>query len=203
MEFINQFKEFLSSEEGKECYTKLLSHSKYLLDRYQFASGKNLELDPEDIVSEAICKVLEDKRHWDAESVSTEAALKKIIQSVIDHSFDTVKSLLTSRFLQDHDREVFVPLPAESEINSYAEGTRVLTPEELFFSENDSKDFKVNLLKVLEGHPELEDIALCVLEGISKTQRIAEELGITVTEVNNRKKRLKRKEKEIRHKPQK
>ena len=53
----------------------------------------------------------------------------------------------------------------------------------------------------LVDDPDLEDLAVCILEGITKPSEISKELNISMSELNNRKKRLNRKLRKIYDKP--
>lgn len=199
---IKRFKQFFDTDQGKKCYARLLLHAGDHLRRYQMGTGKNLALTPEDAVNETIRLVLDGTRKWDNEKHSNiENYLKWNIRSVIDHSFDTVDSTQTARYPEDDKGNEYIPSPEHSEINDFTESIRTQTPEEIILSEKEFTEFNAKILAGFVEYPEIEDLILCIIEGVSKPQEIAKELKIPVSEVNNRKKRLRRILRKIYSKP--
>lgn len=202
MENIKQFKQFFETDEGKKCFARLIRHANFLVRRYAIATGRDLGPTGEDAVMEAIESVLDGRRKWDSERVpNIENFLKWVIRSIVDHSFKTAEGTKTGRYAEDCEGEELVPSVTESEINSYTEFLRTPTPEEQILSEEELTGLNAKILLGLVDDPELEDLAVCFMEGISKLSEIAKELNISTSEINNRKKRLRRKLKEIYDKP--
>ena len=199
---IKKFQEFFETEEGEKCFARLLLHAGDLLRRYQWGTRRNQDLSPEDIVIETIIRVLDGRRKWNSEKHSEiEKYLKSNIRSVINHSFDTVDDTQTQRYPEDCKGNEYIPFSADSVVNEYTESLQIPTPEELFFSEKKLTEFNSTMLAHFTEHPELEELALCYMDNLSKPQDIAKELSIPVSEVNNRKKRLRRVLRRIYNKP--
>jgi DNA-directed RNA polymerase specialized sigma24 family protein len=199
---IKKFREFFETEEGDKCFARLLRHAGNLLRFYQWGTRRNQDLSPEDIVIETIERVLDGRRKWNSEKhFDIEKFLKLNIRSVIDHSFDNVDDIKTHRYPEDCEGNTYIPFPEDSEINEYSESLQIPTPEELFFSEIELTEFNAIMLAHFVEHPDLEELAYCLMDNLSKPQEIAKELSITISEVNNRKKRLKRELRKIYPKP--
>jgi len=163
-----------------------------------------------DIVMSAITKLLNGDRSWDiAKHPDMIDLLKSVVDSDVSHICDKNSYKITKRFPtvktvdsnENIEVEEFLSKASPAEDHTkYLPSTTPLTPEDELISSHAYKfeeETWVLMLKVVEGDDELEDIILCIEEGYLKRREFAEQLGITPTEVDNRKKRLKRKYKDF------
>lgn len=67
----------------------------------------------------------------------------------------------------------------------------VPTPEELVLAAEDETRVYRMVLDAVQGKPELEDIALCLMDGVHKARDIAENTGIEISRVYQLKRQLK------------
>jgi len=147
---------------------------------------------PQDVVREAIRRVFEGSRKWDPEK---EPDLLKYLKGVVD-------SILSAMVNSAENREIRVPSSyEESDPADYEDGRnrshavesgglhqRSPSPRE-YAERNDLFD---RILAVVAGDEDLESLVLCLAEGYESRADIAEQLGVTASEVTNMKKRLVR-----------
>lgn len=147
-------------------------------------------LTPKDVVSDAIKKTYSGERQWNPEK---EPSLFKFLCSVIDSSINHIANWKENTNTQ-----------SESLIsNSHMEKSPLLSiphndpsPESVLInSEEDKKidNFLWGFHSFLDESSELQTYLECVIDGLEKPREIAEAMGIKTKEVNNLKKRMKRK----------
>jgi hypothetical protein len=165
--------------------------------------GASLSDIAKDVVMESIRKVLDETRAWNPdEKDDLVIHLKTIIKSEISHLDDDKEHQTTERFpiraYSEDDRPVEELLKKAHLLEEHTEGVVIalpLNPEECL----EEKEL-FEWCQIMEEHimdkvndaPELADVVLCIMMGFSKPREIAAELGVTVTEINNRQKRLRR-----------
>lgn len=140
--------------------------------------------EPEDFALDAIEKLLSGQRSWNRERYDKiEDALLAIVDSDINHLVDSAENRKSRRLPVDSaGDEVDVPDPAST-----------VDERRLCSDETWRDDFQKLALKELNGEPLLQSLFESIAEGITRPAEIAELYEITVEEVNNAKKRLRRK----------
>lgn len=196
----NKILDLIQQADWDDIYPRLM---KYALSKLSIRSGSPLEGVPtktlaQDIVNEAIRKVIEGDRKWDPERGSLFNYLKySVIQSEISHLYESDYYYLTSRMpdtqggresVSVNTNEVSSRSQAPSEHAPSINPGIPQSPEEALV-ENEVHN---QLLKAVEGDEELEGIVLCILEGHEKPKIIAELLGVNPTTIYNARKRLKK-----------
>lgn len=156
-----------------------------------------------DVVMESIRKILDETRAWDPdEKDNLVIHLKTIIKSELSHLDDDKEHLTTGRFpTTAHTKdnhpvdELLKKAHPLEEHTEYVTITPPLNPEESLEEKERFKRHKImeeNIMEKVNHTPELADVVLCILMGITKPREISAELGIAVKEINNRQKRLRR-----------
>jgi RNA polymerase sigma factor (sigma-70 family) len=148
-------------------YTGFVLRFKYGLTSEKGLDGKTAE----DLAEEVIEKLLTGKRNWNRQK---HPDLFSQVKSSIDshvNNFISQKRLLESS------------ISYESADNGTNDS----------YDENELLDYSIKILKSLNASDEEIILFQCNVDGLLKPREIAEELGISVTEVYNIKKRLNRK----------
>lgn len=150
---------------------------------YRFVSGPLPGgIEPKDVVHQAIQELLaEGKRTWDdKEYPDVTVPLRGIIRSIMSHTKNQAYYKDRVRPKNEDGKELDVDdFPCTDDKNPQT-----------------SLDFSRLRRKIetaIEGDDDLLDIYFAILEGYDPSQEIAEYLGISVKEVNNRLRRLRRK----------
>ena len=157
-----------------------------------------------DVVMESIKKLLDGTRSWDPDAKDDLTIhLKSVIKSEISHIDDGEESKITRRFptkntSDDDPVEVEELLKIANPQEEHAAAIMPLPPlnpeeviEEKERLERDRAAMD-NILERVKGDTELEDVILCIMEGIYKPREISDKLGVDVKDINNRQKRLRR-----------
>ncbi len=165
--------------------------------------GASLKDIAQDVTMESIRKVLDETRVWNPdEKDDLVIHLKTIIKSEISHLVDDKEHQTTERFpiraYSEDGRPVEELLKKAHPLEEHTEGVVIappLNPEECLEEKEQFKRHKImeeNILGKVKHAPELEEVVLCIMMGITKPREIAAELGVAVEEINNRQKRLRR-----------
>jgi DNA-directed RNA polymerase specialized sigma24 family protein len=169
---------------------ELAKYARWLIRRKRWRTGSGNILAEgkccEDLVQEAVKRALDETRKWDPTRVDLLMFLKGTVRSVVSHLADCDDNKLTVLGLDDEgqlgrerDEEVpFGPKP-------------VPTPEELVLAAEDETRVYRMVLDAVQGKPELEDIALCLMDGVHKARDIAENTGIEINRVYQLKRQFK------------
>jgi hypothetical protein len=208
----NEALQAIETADWDDIYSRAI---KYALSKLSFRTGTPREGVPkreeaEEFVNEAIKKVIEGcteaeegagakkgLRKWDPSRGALLDYLISVIKSDISHLYKSEEYISTSRMPRVEGSTDDEPIEVEELLKracipeKHAEGINPdppQTPEEIYTV----IEVRNGLLKAVEGKGELEDIALCVLDGAEKPGDIAEQLGVETRVVNNAKKRLKR-----------
>lgn len=162
-----------------------------------------------DVVMESIRKILDGTRSWDPDAKDDLTIhLKGIIKSEISHLDDDDESKATGRLptkktsgsdtmeveellkranpMEEHAAEIMASPPLNP--------VEVLEDKERLERDNAAMN---EILERVKGDSGLEDVVLCIMEGITKPSEIAEKLGVDVKDINNRQKRLRRTYKDL------
>ena len=157
--------------------------------------GENPNIAAQDIVYGSINKVFSGTREWNHnEKDNLVMYLRSVIKSEIYHYYNNEKYKTTERVPTIRTSDSDDPVETETLQSDQP------TPEEILENEEKIKQDEImrdNILKKVEGNPELEEVVLCIMDGIIKPQEIAMKLSIDIESVYNRKKRLRRIFKEL------
>ena len=148
-------------------YTGFVLRNKYEVMTEKGIDGKTAE----DLAEEVIEKLLTGKRNWNKQK---HPDLFSQVKSSIDshvYNFITKKRLLESSIIYES---------IDNGVNDS-------------YDKNELLDYSIKILKSLNASDEEIILFQCNVDGLLKPHEIAEELGISVTEVYNIKKRLNRK----------
>ena len=156
----------------------------------------------EDVVMESIRKLLDETRAWNPDEKDDLAIhLMTIIKSEISHLDDDMEHQVTKRFPinlgsnDDHPVEELLIRAQPIEEHACASPDPPLSPEECLEEKEQFEKYTLmekTIMDKVNNLPELADVVLCIMMGITKPREIAAELGVAVTEINNRQKRLRR-----------
>ena len=150
---------------------------------YRWQSGRHIEFapgsTPEDVVQRVIEKTLSGERHWDPSKGPLVPWLKDQVKSVIDALATSAPSrrevLAVERDEEDQEEKELAVQPATQEKS-------LLTAE------------RVNaLFQAVSDDRDLEEVVEAIMNGCEPTPRhLAAELNVSVQDINNRLKRLRR-----------
>jgi DNA-directed RNA polymerase specialized sigma24 family protein len=152
---------------------------------------------PEDIVQHIIEKTLTDKRHWDPHKGPLVPWLKDQVKSVVDALYNSAACR----------REIPAPTDADEDdsddfrssqrlaLDSFASPANA-NPENILLEKEEAEwaAKRINaLFAAVEGEPELQQVLSAMIDGCEpKPRYIATEIGVSIPEVNNRLKRIRR-----------
>lgn len=159
-----------------------------------------------DVINDSIQKVFDSTVKWDPNTKpDLTIFMKSVIKSTISHLYDDKEYKTTKRFPSvqikneanpvEVEELLDIALPSE-EHTKHLPAVSPQNPEDLLIEQqNMEKENAIlnELLLELDGDTELEDMLLCIMSGYSKRQEIAKQMGITVSQVTNIKKRFNRK----------
>lgn len=173
------------SQDWESITTELVAFVLYVLKLYGYTSGRSGNLPggttATDIAATVIKKVLSGERSWDFRKYPNLAThLKLIARSEIDHLFQSWTSRKVSSF-EPRDIESF-PDSAGNPEQMYLEDER--TEKMRFFTER--------IRNAMLDKPDLLPVLDQILAGRTKSGAIASRLGIEVTEIYRRKKRIRK-----------
>lgn len=145
-----------------------------------------------DLVAQAVERVLDGRRKWDP---GKDPDLLEYLKSVID----SLASNLVKGWANRHMRtDAALTPPRERErgrgVFDDFHGERNDPEEELLQKERiqQADDFLWPLLEDLDDDLLLQQMVECIVDGVTKPAEIAEKVGVKKKEVNNAKKRLKK-----------
>lgn len=148
----------------------------------------------DDIVQEVILKTIDGTRNWDPDKGPLEPWLRDQVKSIVDALSKSAAHRHTE-YLSNDDKQSGDYLSSEKSVASDLFGS-VLSPEDEIIRRDDEKaaDESINaLLEKVDKEPELVEIITTILECDSdKPREIAMALSVSVTEIYNRIKRLRR-----------
>jgi DNA-directed RNA polymerase specialized sigma24 family protein len=139
-----------------------------------------------DLAQSAILDVIEGKRTWDPQA---DPDFLKFLQGVVDSKVSHLVEGLENR----KSRRLGPASAGDENSGAYEVEASGPSPAELVVNRDSAETFRAAVIKCLEG----DDLAYKVLECLeaeyTKPSEIAEMLGISVADVNNAQKRLRRK----------
>jgi DNA-directed RNA polymerase specialized sigma24 family protein len=169
---------------------ELAKYARMLIHRKRWRTGSvNILAEGkccEDLVQEAVKKAFDESRSWDPERVDLLRFLKGIVRSLVSHLVECDDNKLTVSGLDDEsqrerERDEIVPFGSKP----------ASTPEELVLAaERQTRAYRM-VLDAVQGKAELEDVALCLMDGVHKAEDIAENTGIEIKRVYQLKRQFK------------
>ncbi|MBW1947586.1 MAG: sigma-70 family RNA polymerase sigma factor [Deltaproteobacteria bacterium] len=147
------------------------------------------DVDPEDLIQEAILLAYgigpnNTYRNWNKEVYpDLTGFLRSVIKSIVSHKMEKRKEIKAEPIDEAFDKDLMSLSPEN--------------PEALVSREHGLMKLKQAIYELIKGDEEVEMVWLCLEDGISKPQRIAEETGYDITTVNNALRRLRRKTKNL------
>jgi DNA-directed RNA polymerase specialized sigma24 family protein len=172
---------------GKE----LLAFAEWRARNYRWRSGRNSILAAgqslEDVVQHIVEKTISGERHWDPTKGPLVPWLKDQVKSVID--------ALANAAVMRHETQA----PEGDSIEEFVEGpgaSRSLSPEAILLEKEAAAQAAERadvLFQAVNEEPELEAVMSAILDGCEpKPRYLAAELGVSLEDINNRLKRLRR-----------
>jgi DNA-directed RNA polymerase specialized sigma24 family protein len=147
------------------------------------AAGQSLE----DVVQHVIEKTISGERHWDPARGPLLPWLKDQVKGVID--------ALAKAAVRRHETQA----PEEDNLEEFVEGpgaSRSLSPEAILLEKEAAAQMAERadaLFQAVNDELELEAVMSAILNGCEpKPRYLAAELGVSVEDINNRLKRLRR-----------
>ncbi len=157
----------------------------------------------DDIVQQVILKTIDGRRQWDPAKGPLEPWLKDQVKSELDALY---KSAAHRR--ESHSVEVEEGNDGSETLNTRrghqdardAPGTPSAEEKAIEREEEEFAAKKVGaIFEQVAGQPDLEDILSAIMDGCEpKPQALADALGVPISEINNRLKRLRRRAIEVR-----
>jgi DNA-directed RNA polymerase specialized sigma24 family protein len=147
-------------------------------------------VEPDDIASAAIVDVIEGKRSWDRKANPDFLKfLRGVVDSKVSHLVQEVENRKSRRLALADSRE--------EGATAHGVAGREPDPAEFVQDREAADRFRVRVMKALEGDEIAANVFECLDAEYTKPQEIAELLGLTVPEINNAQKRLRRKVSEL------
>lgn len=166
----------------------------------QLARNLNIAmgLNPVDIAQEAIKRVLDGRRKWDPSRGPLMPYLKAVVDSLVSHLAESKDNQLQRRVPQGDeeqeelwDRSEFrAPLNDPNNLRA-SQGAQPPAPDEALVEQQADRRI-AGLFEAIRDNPTLEELVEAIMEVGPKPADIADYLHVTVSEVNNRLKRLRR-----------
>lgn len=192
--------QLLQEADWPTIYKKLILYAEERIHKYRNSNILPLGYSVEDIVQDVIIKTLSGQRTWDPSRGQLLPTLKAQIKSEIDHLYNRKASkseISFSSFVkneQESDNSTFVRSPRFRDEQTYNH------PEKTFLAKEHQQEQiqrYQKFLQLTETQPELQEVVIAMyllIENGSepKPRNIAEYLDISVKQVYNRLKRLKR-----------
>lgn len=148
---------------------------------------------PEDIVYEAIARLLDGTRNWNPERVSLWVFLKRTIDSIISHYSELKETQSRAQYTTvidgDSSEDEEAPQKSVNPVDSSP------NPEEIKISNERMELLSLALNRLLDLKQENEQycyVLMCMQEGIVKASGISDAAGIEVSQVYSLKRRIKR-----------
>ena len=179
----------------------LVAHAAYRAKNLAWRTGDYWDLaeglNPVDIAQEAIQRLLEGKRTWQPERVALLPFLKGVVDSLISHLIESSDNELQDRIPDGEeddelwDRSEFrAPFNDPNDLRNSL-GVQPPIPEQILL-EKEAEPRISKLFEAVQGEADLEKVIHAIMEVGHKPADVAEHLGLPVTAVNNRLKRLRR-----------
>jgi RNA polymerase sigma factor (sigma-70 family) len=165
----------LRGNEGK--MKEWLSHANRFIQVYY--ADLNIKPKAEEIVGDIIVKIYHKNRRWNHETVNINSFMYNAIRSHIAAEAKKAKKLVAADV---YDSEEFI-------FKNKYENEYHISLREIEFLQDLKEKMEIVLVQI-KGDEDCEIVYYCLLEGL-KPKQIAEDLGISVKEVNNIIRRMK------------
>lgn len=147
------------------------------------------------MVTQSILKIYEGNIAWNSDTKpDIEIFLKSVIKTQINHICTSKEYRKTCRSSEENEVMESMCDPDSPEI--HASLALSIHDPEMAILEKEKADeyiaFENEILKRVEGDPELETVVLYILDDVTTPREIAEKMGISVERIYNIKKRLRR-----------
>jgi DNA-directed RNA polymerase specialized sigma24 family protein len=177
---------------------QLTAHAAFRAENLAWRTGNSLDLakglNPKDLAAEAIRKVIDGIRKWDPERGALLPFLKGVVDSEISHLAESSDNQLQARVLADDEEDEMWDRSEFQAPSNDPHGLlhqRQSTPEQVLL-ENEA-DVRISaLFDAVAGQEDLVGVVDAIMEVGPRPADIAEHLGLPVSEINNRLKRLRR-----------
>jgi len=166
----------------------------------QLARNLNIAmgLNPIDIAQEAIKRVLDGRRKWDPSRGPLMPYMKAVVDSLVSHLAESKDNQLQRRVPQGDEEqedlwdqsEFRAPLNDPNNLRD-SQGAQPVAPDEALVEQQADRRI-AEVFEAIRDNPTLEKLVEAIMEVGPKPADIAEYLHVTVSEVNNRLKRLRR-----------
>ncbi len=132
----------------------------------------------EDIVNDVIVKTFDRTRRWDPDKGELESWLKWQVKSEVSHCVESAP----------HRREKDEIIEETADILAISS----LDPSLIVLQQEEINEKLSNVYECTSKDPQLEELFAAILDVGSKPQHLAQTLNTTVSDINNRLKRLRR-----------
>jgi hypothetical protein len=140
----------------------------------------------QDIAADAITAVIEGTRAWDPKA---QPDLLKHLRSVVD----SIVSKLVNSFDNRSTRRLGPPGVGDESSSAYEVTGSESDPAELVSSREAAEKFRAPIIEALQEDGLAYQVFECLEADITKPSEIADYLGLSVADVNNAQKRIRRK----------
>lgn len=155
-------------------------------------------LNPVDIAQEAIKRVLDGRRKWNPSRGPLMFYLKAVVDSLVSHLAESKDNQLQRRVPQGDEEqdELWDQSEFRASLNDpnnlrASQGAQPLAPDQALVERQADRRI-AQVFEAIRDNPTLEKLVEAIMEVGHKPADIAEYLHVTVGEVNNRLKRLRR-----------
>ncbi len=187
----------LEEADWKAVGKQLAAHATWKAQNFAWRTGDHedlaLGLQGVDIAQIAIEKVLTGERAWNPERGDLLPYLKGVVDSLMSHMDDSLDNTVQTRLAEDEEGKELLDR-AEFQAVRHDDFGLLSAHQRSRGTNSDVENERVaNLFAAVQGEEDLMAVLDVVMSsGETKPGEIAAELGIEVTKVNNRLKRLRR-----------
>lgn len=191
----------LHSTDWSSVGKRLLAFTLWRIRNYTWSADKSSNLTQgttaQDIVQKVITKTISGERKWNPEEGPLEPWLKDQVKSVVDALYNSAPNLheisVSSGSSEDDSDDS--TLPSQPGIDDFASPPST-NPANILLKKESTEwaAQRINaLFAAVSGEPELQQVLSAMMDGCEpKPRYLAEELGVSTIEINNRLKRLRR-----------
>lgn len=181
------------TDQGRETLLKRLTHHALCEMRRLTWRGASIAkggvvpggYEPYDFALDAIEKLLDGTRQWNREDYATlDKFLRSIISSDINHLVESIDNA--------HGRRLGSLATSDDVAAAYVVHSREPNPLQVVIDREWREQYHASAMKALNGDAFLGELFACLEAEITEPNDIATMLDVSVNEVNNGKKRLRR-----------
>ena len=196
----------LQEADWKTIGTQLTAYATWKAKKFTWRTGGKKDLatglQAVDIAQTAIGKVINGERGWDPQRGDLLPYLKGVVDSLMSHMATGADNKLQTRIAEDEAEKQLLDR-AQFQAAQHDDFELLSSHQKTLVTNSDGKSERVaELFAAVDGEADLIAVLDVVMDsGETKPATIAAELGIEVTEVYNRLKRLRRAAWEIKQPP--